>query len=64
MNNKKVLAKVYRKMKTKTKLAEELGLSRQAVSKWLQIPVQYVIKIESLTGISRHELRPDVYPVD
>jgi DNA-binding transcriptional regulator YdaS (Cro superfamily) len=64
MTPKKVLAKVYKKMLTKTNLATQLGISRQAVSKWVSVPVHHVITIESLTGISRHELRPDIYPID
>jgi DNA-binding transcriptional regulator YdaS (Cro superfamily) len=50
-----------------TKLAPQLigrdgrPLSRQAVDQWSVIPPRHVLKIESLTGISRHVLRPDIY---
>lgn len=27
-----------------------------------QLPAEYVLKAESLYGISRHDLRPDIYP--
>jgi DNA-binding transcriptional regulator YdaS (Cro superfamily) len=44
------------------RLAEELGVTRQAVEGWRRVPVGHVLRIEALTGISRQDLRPDVYP--
>lgn len=29
-----------------------------------RIPAEYTLEIERLTGVSRHELRPDIYPRD
>ncbi|HEX2554212.1 MAG TPA: Cro/CI family transcriptional regulator [Microvirga sp.] len=46
-------------------LARRLGISRNAVSEWRakqRIPVERVLDLERLTGIPRHELRPDIYP--
>lgn len=43
-------------------LAEKLGITAQAISQWEKTPVQHVLKIESMTGVPRHELRPDIYP--
>ncbi|MDA5192783.1 transcriptional regulator [Govanella unica] len=49
-------------------LARKLGVSQTAVWKWLQsskrIPAEHVLKTEKMTGISRHLLRPDIYPMD
>jgi DNA-binding transcriptional regulator YdaS (Cro superfamily) len=46
-------------------LAEKLGgLTSQAVSQWKRIPAGRVIAVEQITGIPRHELRPDLYPAD
>lgn len=46
-------------------LARKLGVSPQAVNQWVAgsrpVPPKHALKIESLTGISRHELRPDVF---
>jgi DNA-binding transcriptional regulator YdaS (Cro superfamily) len=43
-------------------LAEKANVSPQAVSQWRRrIPADKVLLIESLTGISRHDLRPDVF---
>jgi len=46
-----------------TKLARALGLSRQAVEQWKGrvVPPEHVLDIERLTGVSRYELRPDIY---
>ena len=30
----------------------------------LKVPGEYVLPIESVTGVSRHELRPDLYPIE
>lgn len=46
------------------------GLSRalkgeitpQAVSQWKQVPAERVLDVERATGVSRHRLRPDLYP--
>jgi DNA-binding transcriptional regulator YdaS (Cro superfamily) len=27
------------------------------------LPARYVLNVEAATGVSRHELRPDIYPV-
>lgn len=43
------------------RLAEELGLSRGAVSLWKRVPPEHVLDVERLTGVSRHELRPDIF---
>ena len=44
-----------------TQLASYLGITRGAVALWRDVPPQYVLRIEELTGISRHRLRPDVF---
>jgi DNA-binding transcriptional regulator YdaS (Cro superfamily) len=35
-------------------------ITPQAISQWRQVPADRVIEIERITGISRHELRPDL----
>jgi DNA-binding transcriptional regulator YdaS (Cro superfamily) len=42
-------------------LAAELGIARQAIYQWKRIPVDRVVEIERLTGVSRTELRPDIF---
>lgn len=43
-------------------LATALKISRVAVYNWKRVPVTRVLDVERLTGIPRHDLRPDVYP--
>ena len=58
------LRQAIRKLGGYTALARELGVSRPAVAQWRQVPALRVLAVERLTGVSRHELRPDLYPVD
>lgn len=47
-----------------TGLARRLGkLTSQAVSQWKHVPAQRVLDVERITGIPRHQLRPDIYPM-
>ena len=45
-----------------------LRISQAAVWEWLRkgkvLPAEHVLTIEAQTGISRHRLRPDLYPLD
>lgn len=45
-------------------LAELRGVTPMAVSYWKVrgIPAHHVLGIEAATGVSRHDLRPDLYP--
>lgn len=48
-------------------LAEKIGVRYQAVQKWLRfkrVPAERVLAIEEATGVSRSDLRPDLYPRD
>lgn len=42
-------------------LSKALGLSRAAVSGWVRVPARHVLRVEKLTGVSRHRLRPDIF---
>lgn len=46
-------------------LARAIGVSPQAVSQWVTkrrpVPPRLAIAIEAATGVSRHDLRPDVF---
>ncbi|KAA3536633.1 helix-turn-helix domain-containing protein [Pseudomonas sp. ST1] len=47
-------------------LAGLLGVTPMAVSYWKVrgIPAHQAIAIERAAGVSRHELRPDIYPTE
>lgn len=60
------------RMKTPTRIAIEraggaraiagaLGITRQAVEQWATVPAKHVLAVEQLSGVSRYELRPDIY---
>jgi len=36
-------------------------ISPQAVGKWERVPAERVLDVEAVTGVSRHDLRPDLY---
>lgn len=44
-----------------TELATACGVTHSAVLQWKEVPPVHVITVENVTGISRHELRPDVF---
>jgi DNA-binding transcriptional regulator YdaS (Cro superfamily) len=55
-----------RYFKTRTALADALGIHRSAISQWTFVPVwpkNRVFEIEHLTKgkVSRHEMRPDLF---
>ena len=45
-------------------LARLLGVDKATVTRWVQsrVPAERVLEIEKNTGISRTEIRPDLYP--
>ena len=47
-----------------TRLAEALSISKQAVAQWDEVPPLRVLDVERASGVSRSELRPDLYPLD
>jgi DNA-binding transcriptional regulator YdaS (Cro superfamily) len=38
------------------------GITPQAISQWNRVPAERVLDVERITGVPRHELRPDIYP--
>lgn len=46
-------------------LARELGISQPSVSDWRtrgRVPAERVLDLERLSGVPRHDIRPDLYP--
>lgn len=41
-------------------------VNKSTVSRWAdgKIPAERVLEIERISGVSRHDLRPDLYPRD
>ncbi len=50
-------------------LADRIGTTQSMVWYWLErakkgVPGEFVIPIEQASGVPRHELRPDLYPIE
>jgi len=70
---RKALKKAIKIAGGETALAEKLGMikttrhgkvigaTRQGVHQWQVAPPHWVLSIEAATGVSRYELRPDIY---
>jgi hypothetical protein len=43
-------------------LARALNVRHPTFYRWRRVPAERVLQIEKATGISRHKLRPDLYP--
>lgn len=44
-------------------LGRALDISGQAISQWDRCPAERVLAVEAASGVSRHRLRPDLYPL-
>ncbi len=42
-------------------LARQLNVRRQAIYQWRVVPPTRVLDVERITGVSRHDLRPDLF---
>jgi len=45
-------------------LAAILGLTKASVHQWKRVPAERVLAVEAATGVSRQQLRPDLYPAE
>lgn len=63
---KSVLAEAVRAAGNQTAFGRLIGKRQSSVREWLvndrPLPAEHVLKVEEATGISRHRLRPDIYP--
>lgn len=42
-------------------LARKLGVKHPSLHNWTRVPDRHCLEIEKLSGISRHDLRPDIF---
>lgn len=60
------LQRAVDKVGSQSAFARLIGVSQPTVWAWLKdgktLPAEFVLTVESATDISRHELRPDIYP--
>lgn len=62
------LAQAVRAAGSQSAFARLIGRNQSTVHDWVRegrpLPGEYVLAIERQTGVSRHELRPDLYPIE
>ncbi|MCI4653101.1 transcriptional regulator [Sphingomonas aquatilis] len=62
------IEEAVRQAGSQSALARRIGTSQATVWKWLNtgLPItpKLVLAIEAETGVSRHDLRPDLYPLE
>lgn len=58
----RALEKAIAQAGNQSALARALEVKPQAIQQWDRVPVHRVLDVERITGIPRHELRPDIYP--
>ena len=60
------LDRAIEKAGSQSALGRLIGKRQSVISDWLRfgrgVPAEFVLKIETATGVSRHDLRPDLYP--
>ena len=61
------LTKAIKSAGNATKLAAMLGIKPMSISRWKNryngvVPAERVLPIFTITGVTPHELRPDLYP--
>ena len=56
------LQRAIKQIGTSNEFAALLGVKPQAVSQWDRVPPLRVLDVERISGVPRHELRPDIYP--
>ena len=62
MDQSEALGRVIKAVGKAAELAAKLGIMPQALSQWDRVPHLRVLEVERITGVPRHELRPDIYP--
>lgn len=69
MSSRDALKRACATAGSQLRLARSIGTTQSRVSYWLVksrngVSAEFVLPIERVTGVSRHELRPDLYPDD
>lgn len=61
---KNILKNIIATCGSQEKLAAEIGLTQQAISRWVKsgkVPAEHVRKVSIVTGVYPHEIRPDIF---
>lgn len=57
------LRRAIRKAGGAVRIGSKLGITAQAIYQWKICPPFRVLDLERLSGVSRTDLRPDLYPL-
>lgn len=57
-----IVQKAAARVGSLSELARRLGIKHPALYKWREVPPKRVLALEKISGIPRHEIRPDLYP--
>lgn len=61
------LAKAVREAGSQSAFGRLINTPQPTINGWLKrkalLPAQHVLLVEERTGVSRHELRPDIFPL-
>jgi DNA-binding transcriptional regulator YdaS (Cro superfamily) len=60
-DHRAIIAKLFERAGSASELARRLGITPAAVLQWDKVPPGRVLACEIITGVSRHEIRPDVF---
>jgi DNA-binding transcriptional regulator YdaS (Cro superfamily) len=61
MIKNKPLTEAIRRAGGMRALARKLGIAHPTIMRWKKAPPARVLAIEQLTGVSRYQLRPDIF---
>lgn len=55
------LARALESRGNSARVAQALGITTAAVAQWTKCPAEHAKVVEAITGVPRHELRPDLW---
>ena len=61
---KEALKRAVKEVGGGTAMAKVCSITPSGVTQWKVAPAGRVLQIEKASGVSRHELRPDMYPLE
>lgn len=60
------LARAVRAAGSQSAFGRMIGRRQSTIAEWLKgakpLPAEFVLAVEAGTGVSKHELRPDIFP--
>jgi DNA-binding transcriptional regulator YdaS (Cro superfamily) len=63
----RVMERIIKAAGGQSELARRLDIRQQSVYQWVvrgRVPAERVLDVERITGVPRHQIRPDLYPVE